>query len=352
MSILIALIIFTAIVVIHEYGHFIAARRNGIYVEEFAVGMGPKLFGIRKGETLYSVRLFPIGGFCKMMGEDSESNDSRAFGNKTVLQRIAVVCAGSIMNLCLALVLFTIIVLTAGYAVPIINDTLPDSPARTAGLVEGDRITKLNGASINIYEDLIFALSESKGRPINVTFVRDGQTYEKEVTPYKDANGDYKLGFRPQAKTGVFSEAVDGYGKAPFFGSIANGFFRIIFYIKVTFLGFIRLITMKLSVSEMAGPIGVVSVIDNSYKEAISESIFVTVQTMANIAAILSANLGVINLMPLPALDGGRLAFLLFEGVRRKKINSDREGLVHLIGFVLLMLLAVVIAYNDIRKMM
>ncbi len=351
MSVFIAIVVFTIIVLVHEWGHYIAARKSGVLVEEFAIGMGPTIFSRKRGDTVFSIRLFPIGGFCKMLGEDTDNFEPRAFNSKSVYSRLLVISAGVIMNFLLAFIIFSIIAFVAGISVPVVKQVVDGSPAQAAQLMAGDRITEINGTKINIGSDLMFSLSQSKGQPMKVVLLRGGESYIKIIVPQKDAEGNYKIGFLLDGKSGAISENTT-LQKASIFDSIAEGFWSIAFYVKVTLFGLMQLITRNLSVSEMSGPIGIVTVISDVYTMAAKESIISVILNMAKFVAILSANLAVFNFLPLPALDGGRLVFLTVEAIRKKPIAPEKEGMVHFVGFVLLMVLAVFVAYNDILKIL
>ena len=341
------------IITVHEAGHFLAARAGGILVLEFAIGMGPKLFSVKRGETVYSIRMIPIGGFCKMLGEDENEPDPRAYCNKSVFRRVCVAAGGSMMNFLLAFVAFFCIILTSGMYLPQIRELMPGMPAEAAGLAPGDRIVKLNDTRIFIYDDFRIVLSDNGGRPIDVTVRRGSETLVKSITPaYNEETGGYLVGFRPAAKVGIFSDMTADFQRVGVLETLASAFFNIVFWIKYTFISLIRLFTLRLSVNELAGPIGIAQAIGVTYSETRSIGVSATVTTMANIMALISANLGVFNLLPLPALDGGRLVFLAVEGVRRKPLGQDREGMVHFVGFVALILLAVFVAFNDIRRFM
>lgn len=351
LSIFVSILIFSVIVIIHELGHFIAAKRNGILVEEFAVGMGPKLFSIKKGETVYSLRLFPIGGFCQMLGEDSsDKTDERAFGSKTVFQRIVVVLAGVAMNFALAFIIFICVTIFTGVSQPIVHSVFPNTPAAKIGLMPGDRIIRVNNMHINIANDLSFAMSDVHDEKINLTVKRNNQLINYNVQPVLNTQTKgYVLGFEKQMKSGLF-QTVEGYNKASLLDVFHEAFFNIFFYIKMTTVALTRLVTMKLSLKELAGPIGIVNLIGETYTTTVSKSVFYAILAMLNFMGILSANIAVFNLLPVPALDGGRLIFLLIEGLRKKPVNPKYENIIHLTGFVLLMIFAVVIAINDIIK--
>ncbi len=348
LSIIVSLIIFSIIVLIHEFGHFIAAKKNDIMVEEFAIGMGPKIFSVKKGETVYSIRLLPIGGFCQMLGEDSNNSSERAFNNKKVWQRIIVVSAGVIMNFLLSFLIFVILISINGTTTSQVKKVANGYPAQLAGILPGDNIKMINGNKINVSQDLNFYIADSKDKLLNLTIERNGQLMQFILKPIKDKNGQYVLGFEKDSHAGIFSSAPGV--KTNLFEILSTAFFTIAFYIKVTFVGLSRLILLKLSLNDLAGPIGIVKVIGDTYNLSVAESIGYAIQAMANFVAILSANIGIFNLLPLPALDGGRLFFLIVEAVRKKPLNSEREGLIHFIGFVMLMIFAAIIAVNDIIK--
>lgn len=347
-SIIIGLLIFTVIVVVHEFGHFIVARKCGIFVEEFAIGMGPKLFTFKPGETLYSIRLIPLGGFCKMLGEDTDSKEERAFNSKKVSSRCAVILAGAAMNFVLAF--FTIIFISSFSSILTlkISKVSENSPAQKAGIEIGDQIIKVNGKKIGLFEDLPLALSESVGRELSFSIKKSsGEIVQKQITPMK--SGDYYiLGIQGSEKLGFFAKSVAGLERAGFGETINNAYHTMFFYVKIVTQGVTKLLTLNVKKEEMSGPIGIVSMIGTTYDETIGYGVFATVITMLRFMALLSVNIGMFNLLPFPALDGGRFIFLIIEGVRGKPIPPEREGMVHLVGFALLMILAVFIAYNDI----
>ncbi len=342
MTIIMALVVFSILVIVHEFGHYIAAKKAGILVEEFAVGMGPKLFGKQVGETLYSIRLFPIGGFCRMLGEDSSSEDERAFNNKHVFKRMIVILAGAFMNFLLAFVIIFILKSMNGYIAPVVGELRPDYPAEQVGLQKGDTIIAINGKKIRIYEDLAMLTDENKNNTAVVTIKRDNELIDYSITPKLSEDGSqWLIGFVPQSAV-----------KGNIFEIVKQSFWNLIFYIKYTILGFVQLFTLQVSTEEMAGPIGIINLMGESYQSGLKHSISLAIQRVAQIAALISANLGVVNLLPLPALDGGRFMFLLIEAIRRKPISAEKEGLVHFIGFVALMILAVFVAYNDVINLL
>ena len=351
MSILITILMFGIIVVLHEFGHFIIAKKSGVYVEEFAVGMGPKLFGITRNGTLYSVRLLPLGGFCRMK-DASEGLEPDCFEGVNVFKRIAIVTAGPIMNFVLALFIFIVITALSGYAEPTIAKVIDGYPAKEAGLMADDKIIELNGDTIRVYNDLVFALSDMKQEGVSVTVERNGEKIEKVIIPKKNEEGRLLLGVEIGAErfSPLIGQQYENTQRAGIIQCMYKGFWETILMIKMTFVGFIQLVTAQVSMNDVSGVIGMTQVVDTTYKEIVDESILDKILVFLRITGLLSANLGVMNLLPLPALDGGRLIFMIIEIFRGKPIPPEKEGMVHLAGFVLLMIFGVVVAFNDISK--
>ena len=348
--IFIAIIVFSILVIVHEFGHYIVAKKSGIFVEEFAVGMGPILISKKIGETIYSIRALPLGGFCRMMGEDENCNDERAFNQKSVFKRMAVVVAGPFMNFVLAFFICTILVSSSGFATTTIESLISGGGAEIAGLKVGDQIKKINNVNISVYEDLSFFMMENNGEKVTVEIKRENEKLKIDVQPFQLEDGRWILGFSPKFKIGFFGNDKEGYEKATIFETIKTGFDTMCFYIRSTIIGFIRLFTFNVSVDEIAGPIGIIEVVGNSYEQGIKHSLGAAISNISSIAALLSANLGAINLFPIPAMDGGRLIFLIIESFRGKPISPEKEGMIHFVGFACLMAFMVFIAYNDISR--
>ena len=352
-SIIISIIVLSIIVIIHEFGHFIVAKKSGILVEEFAVGMGPMIASKQIGETIYSLRAFPIGGFCRMMGEDSTGEIAeRSFSEKSVWARIAVVFAGPFMNFILAMLLILCITLTTGIVKPEISALSEGYPAKEAGLQVGDVITKINQKGVYIYDDFQLIMAENKGEAVDLEIKRNGEKFTKIILPKQNETGRYLLGFSPLVKTGMLSSEETTYAKAHLWDTISYSFDTMVFYIRYTAMGLAKVFTFQAGKEEISGPIGIFQIVGDSYKEGIKYSIGVAVQNILYIGAVLSANLGVLNLFPIPAVDGGRLLFLVIEAIRRKPVNPEMEGRVHFAGFVFLMLFMVFVMYNDITKIL
>lgn len=351
MNILLAILIFGVIVMIHEWGHFYAARKNGIFVEEFAIGMGPLLISKKdKIGTLYSIRLLPIGGYCKMLGEDEDNSDEGSYQSKSVFARMSVIIAGSFMNFVLSFLLALILTSVNGFASLTVSTIAPESPAYAAGILPGDRITHIAGRRLFVFADASFALSNNAQNPMNVVINRAGQRITLEnIVPAIGPNGNYMLGFTPIAYAGFGGHEI--LPTANVFQVLTQSVNMTLHYTRLIANGIIQLLTFNVSMDDIGGPVRIVSVISDVYQEAIAISPWAVATHMMNLAALLSANLGLFNLLPFPALDGGRLVFLTLEAIRGKQIDQEKEGMVHLVGFVLLIGLIVVVFFNDIANL-
>lgn len=349
--IIIAIIVFGILVISHEFGHFFVAKKNGILVEEFSVGMGPAIISKRIGETLYSIRAIPFGGFCRMLGEDEETNDKRAFINKSPGARMAVIAAGPIMNFIVAFVLILGYNSLSGIITPVVSSLTEGGHAAESGLEIGDRITSINGQRVYIYNDISLIMDGCTGDDVEVGVKKaDGSRETYTIEPSRSSDGRWLIGFSASLKSPLLGQTYDGYERASFYEIIHDSFFSIIFFIKSTVIGFIRILSFRVNPDEIAGPIGMVQIIGDSYTIGIKYSLRSAIFNIMYLSALFSANLGAINLFPIPAMDGGRLVFIIIEKLRGKPIDAEKEGFVHFIGFVVLMLFMVLIAYNDIRR--
>lgn len=352
-NILLTLLIFSVLVLVHEAGHFTVAKLCGIYVEEFSIGMGPLLFSKTVGETMYSIRAVPMGGFCRMLGEDEDNTDSRAFNNKSVAARIAVIFTGPLMNFVFAFIaVFIVCITNASIVKPYVTGVIEGSNAAKQGLEVGDTIVKINNESINTYQDLYLALDGCNGENLNVVVKRNGEKEHLTITPVRDSsNTRWLIGFKPLVKNGYFSEPVEGYEKVTMGEIVHESYFTMIYYVKSVVIGFVRLFTLRISPDEVAGPIGIVQVVGETVSSEMQTSFSAVLRSLLTISALLSANLGAINLFPIPAMDGGRLVFLIIEGLRGKPFDRNKEGFVHFIGFVLLIIFMLLVASNDILRL-
>ena len=340
LGIIFAIIIFSFIVFFHELGHFSLAKKNGIDVEEFAIGMGPNLFSKEYKGTRYCIKLFPVGGLC-MMGEDEEATDSPTnFNNKSVWARISVIAAGPVFNFILAFVFAVILVAMVGYDKPVISSVEEGYPAYEAGIEEGDVILKMNGKRIHVFREINAYNQFNQGKETEIVFLHEGEEKSVTLTPKMDKERNY---YR-------FGIGGGGNTKANVLTAVQYGVYEVKFWICTTLDSLRMLVTGKIGVDQLSGPVGIVNVVDDTYQQSKSYGLYMVAVQLLNIAILLSANLGVMNLLPLPALDGGRLVFLAIEAVRRKRIPPEKEGYVHLVGITLLMALMVFVMFNDIKR--
>lgn len=357
MSIVLFLLMFGIIVIAHEFGHFLLAKVNGIHVVEFSVGMGPKLFKFQKGETEYTLRLLPLGGACIFEGEDGlvtektkeeggsveESENKGAFHNAKVTARIATVIAGPLFNFILAFLFSLIIVGSVGSDRAYVAKVRDGYPAKEAGIESGDEIIRMNGERVYLRREIsLISMLNTEGEEIEVEYRRDGKEYKTTLVPrYSEEDGRYLIGL----------EWSGDYEIGGPLNVIKNSYYEVRYWIKYTFKSLGMLFTGKAGMDDLSGPVGVAQVVDEVYEVSAAISVKAVIINMLNFAVLLTANLGVINLLPLPALDGGRLVFLLIELVRGKPVPREKEGMVHFIGMVLLLILMVFVFYNDIKRL-
>ncbi|MCM1178706.1 MAG: site-2 protease family protein [Clostridium sp.] len=343
-NVIIALFVFSAIIFFHELGHFLLAKKNGIYVQEFAIGMGPVIYSFQKKETKYSVRAVPMGGFCAMLGEDEAVEDEHSFSAKSVWRRISVVVAGPLFNFILAFALAILLIGVCGYDAPRIGEFSEDSPAKEAGIQEGDVITHFNGHRIyNFREILIYMQFEQSGEDITLVVERNGEEKEYAFMPVKTENG-YLMGI-----------SSAGYEKGNALQVVKYSALELRYQIKTVFLSLKYLFTGKVGIRNLSGPVGIVSMMSDTIDEAKESAggntgiaIINVVLNMVNFAILLSANLGVMNLLPFPALDGGRTLLLLVEALFHKKLSTEKEAAINNVGFMLLIGLMVIVMFKDI----
>lgn len=422
-----SILILGIIIFIHELGHFLLAKKNGITVTEFSMGMGPRLASFVRGGTRYSLKLFPIGGSCMMLGEDETVNDEGAFHKKGVWARFSVIFAGAFFNFILAFVLALVVAGSVGVDLPKVMKLEKGSPSANAGLLPGDRITKLNNTTIDFSRDIFnyFYFNQLTEQPINVTFLRDGVTKTAAITP--KSKSAYLLGCSFLSKDGPAELAdvtrnspldQEGFQKGDILSAIngtkiatgkdlaaylqknplsntpvsityqRNGIDKIVSVTpklnttydvglnynssveKVSTLGVIKysflelkynivitikslgyLISGKLSTKDISGPVGIVNAVGSIVSETKNYGIGITLLSLAQFTILISANLGVMNLLPIPALDGGRLVFIIIEAIRRKPVPKEKEAMVHFVGMVALMVLMVFVMFNDFKNL-
>lgn len=378
MKILLALIIFSLIIIIHELGHFLLAKRGGIRVNEFSLGMGPRILSKQIGETRYSLKLLPFGGSCMMEGEDGgysletdapkggplvradyvdtltgEKEKQRqevllrgipedSFAAKSVWTRISVVAAGPIFNFILAFILSLIVIGSIGYDAPVVAALTEGYPAAEAGMQPGDRIVKMNNTRIRVYREVSMYVQMNQGKTVELTYERDGERYTVVLEPKQSESGMYYLGFRG---SGVRT-------RGNIFKTIGYSVYEVKYWISTTIKSLGMLISGSVGTEDISGPVGIVNAIGDTYESSRSDGAFYVWLNMLYISILLTANLGVMNLLPMPALDGGRLVFLFLEAIRGKGIDPEKEGMVHFVGLMVLMALMVFVMFNDFRNIL
>lgn len=347
LSIVFAVLIFELIIVIHEFGHFIVAKKNGVRVNEFAVGMGPAIFKKKKGDTLYALRVFPIGGYCAMEGEDSESSDDGAFCNKSPLKKIAIVIAGIVMNLLLGFILMVICTCMDDSITSTTVSKFYDNATSNQKLAEGDRILSVNGMRIFTSTDIVYQFQNDTDGVFYMTVERDGKKVELEdVTfAFNEENDQRSL---------IIDFMVKPIALDPLTVS-SEAFRSTLTYGRLVYISLFDLIRGRYSINDLSGPVGIVEQIDEviDYHTSAESGIdwHALAYNMITLGGFISINIGLFNLLPLPALDGGRLIFLLIELVRRKPVPQKYEAAVHLAGMALLLCLMLVVTVSDISKL-
>lgn len=337
-TIIITVVLFGVIIFIHELGHFICAKLSGVTVNEFSLGMGPCLLKRKKSKTQYSLRLLPIGGYVSMEGEDGDSEDDNAFFKKPVYKRILIVIAGALMNILLG---FLILIAVVGMqdklgSMEIVG--FRDGATSSAKLQAGDVIKKVDGLTIYDVTDLQYQLTQGADSIHSVTVVRNGEKVKLDdvnisfVTYQADDGNTYKsVDFiRKQVSKNPLTVIEQAAGKTVSFA-------------RLVWISLGDLVRGKASVKDVSGPVGVASAV-NQAQSAGLDSVLV-------LAALITINIGIFNLLPIPALDGGRLVFLIIEGIIRKPVPRKYEAMIHAVGFILLMLLMVLVTFNDIFRL-
>lgn len=346
-TILIAIIIFGLIIGIHEFGHFIVAKLNKIQVNQFAIGMGPKLLHFQKGETEYSLRLFPIGGFCAMEGEDRSSDNPNAFEKKAVWRRMTVVLAGAFMNLVLGFLLIAILLCTTqkvpsltiarfAEATNASGETISAAESERSGLRVGDKIVAIDGSHIFSTTDLIYKLQTTDSEAYDITVKRDGERVTLQDVKFHNDNTDGLLDF-----------AVEGKAKNPI-TIVSYAAKDTVATAKLIWMSLVELVSGKYSLKDLSGPVGTVSVIEQAASNG--DNLLERMQSVMNLTIFITVNVGVFNLLPIPGLDGSRFVFLLIEGIRRKPIAKEREAMVHFVGMAVLFLLMILVTVQDVGR--
>ncbi|WP_353892058.1 RIP metalloprotease RseP [Proteinivorax hydrogeniformans] len=337
MSIVVAAIVLGVLITVHELGHFLVAKGVGMHVKDFAIGFGPAIAKFKKAETLYAIRLFPLGGYVRVLGEDEEERSKEgSMQSKSVLERFMFVLAGPFMNFILAILLFMLVAFAFGLATnePEIGAVVQGEPADEAGFLSGDEIVSINQQEITTWEEMVEVISDSPNKSLNINILREGTSKSISVVPQYDETGERGvIGITPPRSRLGFIE------------SISYGFSETVMVGRLIFEGLRNLFFGgEGSIDDLAGPVGIVALVGETVRFGIANLIMFT--------AVLSVNLGILNLLPIPALDGSRLVFLIVEGVRGKPVDPEKEGFVHVIGVLFLLLLFVVVMFNDIMRLL
>jgi len=325
-----AVFVFFMVILFHEFGHFIVAKVSNIKVNEFSIGMGPRLFQVQKGETKYSIRALPIGGYCSMEGEDQKSDDPRSFNNAPIFSRIAVIVAGSIFNLILALIVLSIVSYSIGVPTTTISETIVDSPAEKVGIKGGDVILSIDDVDIDSWDDILNVVGKSNPEDqMKIKVLRDNKIIEFKLHPTVSEDNRVIIGIVPLNERSLKSSIIGGFSRT---GEMLQIMFN---FIQMIFKG-------GVSARDLSGPVGIIYTIGEAAKYGLVNLLY--------LMGFISVNLSVFNLLPIPALDGSRIVFLLIELIRGKPIDPEKEGYVHFVGFILLMLLMITVTYFDISR--
>lgn len=338
MTVIATIFVFGLLIFFHELGHFVTAKLVGMRVDEFAIGFGPKLFSRKHGETLYSLRIIPLGGFNKIAGMDpDEEKDEKSFSSKPIWARMLVIVAGSTMNFVLPILLLAGVFFSAGIDTPskeaIIGSILPDKPAAYAGLAVGDKIVAINNQQIGSWREFVDIIQGNAGNKLNIIYERSGEMSNVTLVPEYDQKANRGIvGIMPQIQN-YRPNLFESFGLA----------------VKQTYLvsismvvGIVQMVTGQIP-AEVAGPIGVA--------QMAGEVAQMGIIPLLQFAAFLSINLGLINLLPVPVLDGGHLVTLAVEGLRGKPLSNSKMQIVQMIGFVLLMMLLIMATFKDVARL-
>lgn len=337
-QIIIAILVFGFLILIHEFGHFIVGKLSGMQVNEFSIGMGPAIFSYEKGETRYAVRLLPIGGFVAVEGEDTESTSTRSFAEIPIGRRILFVCAGALMNLLLGFILFSVLIGRSETIPTTIVGGFHENAVSSTSLAAGDKILAVNGSRVFTVNDISFSLMSDQDGIIDFTVERDGKklslpAVQFDMQTLEDGQRMIRLDFFVYSQENTFLSGAS---------YTVNWMFSTV---RQVWLSFINLITGNIKLAELSGPVGVSAAIGEASTRGLNSNAFLSM------IGFISVNIGVFNLLPLPALDGGRLLFLLIELVSRRKVPAKYEGAIHAAGLIFFLGLIVVVSFQDIARL-
>lgn len=347
--IIVGILLFGLLIAVHEWGHFITAKLLGVKVNEFAIGMGPALVSFQKGETQYSLRLLPVGGYCAMEGEDETNDDPRAFSSKAPWRRLVILAAGSFMNFVAGFLLVALLFTAAGsYAVPVIREFAEDfSCAGADGLQVRDRILSINGHTISVYQDVSTQLASASGETLDLVVERDGEPVVLNDLPLTPK--EYTVDGQTVTMYGIYFDKEQATAS----GVLVQSWQTCGYFARAVWSGLAMLVTGQVGLHDMSGPVGIVSYLGQAGSQG--GSVAAGMQNVCYIIALIAVNLAIMNLLPLPALDGGRI-FLLIVGevwqlLSGRRLDPKYEAWIHGAGFALLLLLMVVVTFSDIWKL-
>lgn len=347
--VIIAILMFGILIAVHEFGHFITAKMLGVRVNEFAIGMGPTLLKKQKGETLYSLRAFPVGGFCAMEGEDDASDDPKSFQSKAGWKKLVILLAGAFMNFLTGFLIVLVLVFASQYhAVPVVAGFLEGAPLAQSELKQGDQFLSIDGHKMLTAGDASVYIARA-GEVLDIEVLRDGQRVL--LKDFSMPLRTFMIDGKAEQKRGI----TIGYQEidANFFTKLKLSAYQTADYVRLVWMGLGDLVTGKVNVTEMSGPIGIVGMISDQGTNA--ESFAAAATGIASFVAFIAVNLAVMNLLPIPALDGGRIFFLAVNGVftlfTQRKLDPKYEGYVNVAGFVCLIGLMIVVAFSDVLRL-
>ncbi|MBQ9598717.1 MAG: RIP metalloprotease RseP [Clostridia bacterium] len=377
---IVSVVMFLVMISLHEFGHFIVAKALKFRVDEFSVGMGPLILKKQKGETQYSLRALPLGGYCKFDEDNPEDDDPRAFVNQKAWKRLIVLLAGGVFNIILGFVLFIVVVFAISpVRTNVVESVVPNSYIEQSGMQAGDTIVAINGKGVSFYNDIsLYTQNFTKDENAQLTVKRNGETIDFNFKPteqiiettYTENGADIKTtvnGAVEETRHADYSDSfvkddsiigntetvtryIIGFTPAQkninIFNVWGEAWNETKFVVKLVYQSLWQIITGKIGIREMSGPVGIVNEVNTAVNSGSMSWLYVI-----NLVALLTINLGVFNLLPIPALDGGRILFVLWEMITGKRIPPDKEGIVHAIGMALLLLLVLVISFSDIMKL-
>ena len=346
--ILLVVLLFGVLIAIHEFGHFFTAKLLGVKVNEFAIGMGPALWSKQKGETLYALRAFPVGGYCAMEGEDEDTGDPRAFARQAGWKKVIILCAGSFMNFVLGLIIMVMLSLgVMEMRVPVITSFMDGFALEgESGLMVGDRIVSVDGHSVWLYSDALTYLDRNDGNGMDLVVERGGKRVELKDFALTRSIETVENG-KSVKKFGLVFEQME---ELSLLGRLKLGFLQSVDFVRIVWMSLGDLVTGRVPVSELSGVVGVVDVVSEA--GATSDTVVQGIVSVFSFMALIAVNLAVMNMLPIPALDGGRIFFVLLNGllylVVRRRIPEKYEGYVHAGAFVVLLALMAVVALHDV----